>query len=179
MISVELTVGLKIPDLTALTAANAIRRRLGYADALQALHRSDYYRLDLDVGDRDAAEALARELAEETNLFVNPNKHTYQVRFPEDHAADARQDGEYTVNVLVSNPDDSAGEGILSALRGRLGYGDRVRGVDTGVLWTMQLAADSPGQAREIAEDIAVTRSQSEGILINPHFQDYEMWLGE
>ncbi len=178
MIAVELTVSLKIPDVTALTAANAIRRRLGYADVLTSLRRADYYRLDLEAGDRSQAEELARELAEETNLFVNPNKHVYEVRFPEDRGGDGATDGEYDVSVLVTNPDDATGAGILSALQGRLGYGGRVVGVETGVLWTMRLAADSAEQAREMAEDITVTRSQSKGILINPHFQDCEIRLG-
>ena len=60
MISGELAVSLKIPDVTALTAANAIRRRLGYADELVRLERADYYRLDLNVADRAPAESLVR-----------------------------------------------------------------------------------------------------------------------
>ncbi len=178
MISVELVVSLKIPDVTALTAGNAIRRRLGYEDELSALDRADYYRIDLDVDDREAAEALATEMAEETNLFVNPNKHVYELRFAEDRGANAGQDGEWLVNVLVTSPDDSSGEGIASALTDRHGY-DQVAGVETGVLWSMHIAGDSEDAAREIAENITVTRSQSQGILINPHFQEYEMWMGE
>jgi phosphoribosylformylglycinamidine (FGAM) synthase PurS component len=177
MISVELVVSLKIPDVTALTAGNAIRRRLGYEDALKALDRADYYCLELDVEDREAAEALVSEVAEETNLFVNPNKHVYEVRFPEDRTG-VSEDGEWLVSVLVTSPDDSSGEGIASALNGRLGYRE-VQSVVTGVLWTMRIAADSEDAAREIAEAITVTRSQSQGILMNPHFQEYEMWVGE
>ncbi|MFW6156334.1 MAG: phosphoribosylformylglycinamidine synthase subunit PurS, partial [Armatimonadota bacterium] len=84
MTTVELVVGLKIPDVTALTAGNAIRRRLGYEDVLSSLERADYYRIEIDVDDREKAEAIAREIAEDTNLFVNPNKHTYHIQFPED-----------------------------------------------------------------------------------------------
>ncbi|MBD3292249.1 MAG: hypothetical protein GF393_04955 [Armatimonadia bacterium] len=178
MISVELVVGLKIPDVTALTAGNAIRRRLGYEGVLSALERADYYRIDVDVDDREAAEALVSEMAEETNLFVNPNKHVYELRNPEKRGANAGQDGEWLVNVLVTSPDDSSGDGIASALNGRLGYG-KVSGVETGVLWTMQIVADSEEAAREVAESITVTRSQSQGILMNPHFQEYEVWMGE
>ncbi|MGI5820035.1 MAG: phosphoribosylformylglycinamidine synthase subunit PurS [Armatimonadota bacterium] len=178
MTTVELVVGLKIPDVTALTAGNAIRRRLGYDDVLSSLSRADYYRIDLDVDDRDIAEKLVREMAEETNLFVNPNKHMYDVQFPEHRGANANVDGEWLVNVLVTSPDDSSGEGIASALTGRLGY-DQVSGVETGVLWTMRIKAGSEAEAREVAESITVTRSQSQGILMNPHFQEYEMWVGE
>jgi len=178
MISVELVVSLKIPDVTALTAGNAIRRRLGDEDVLSSLTRADYYRIDLDVDDREAAEALVSEMAEETNLFVNPNKHVYELRNPESRGEAANDDGEWLVNVLVTSPDDSSGEGIASALNGRLGYGD-VSAVETGVLWTMQIVADNEEAAREVAESITVTRSQSQGILMNPHFQEYELWVGE
>lgn len=177
MISVELVVSLKIPDVTALTAGNAIRRRLGYDDVLSALDRADYYCIDLDVDGREAAEELAREMAEETNLFVNPNKHVYELRFPEDHEETVKGNGEWLVNVLVTSPDDTTGEGIASALHDRLGY-DQVTNVETGVLWTMRIKAESEDEAREVAESITVTRSQSQGILMNPHFQEYEMWVG-
>jgi len=178
MITVELVVNLKIPDVTALTAANAIRRRLGYADRLLELHRADYYRLELDVPDRAAAEALLRELAEDTNLFVNPNKHVFEVRFPEDRDGGEAAPGEQVVNVLVTSPDDSSGAGIASTLRGHLGYA-AVSSVATGVLWTLRLVADSPEDARAMAEEIAITRSQSQGILMNPHFQEIEVWMGQ
>ena len=178
MITVELVVGLKIPDVTALTAGNAIRRRLGYEDVLSSLDRADYYLIDLDVDDREAADTLVREMAEDTNLFVNPNKHVYELRFPEDRGANANVDGEWLVNVLVTSPDDTSGEGIASALQGRLGY-EQVAGVGTGVLWSMRIKADSEASAREVAENITVTRSHNQGILMNPHFQEYEMWVGE
>lgn len=178
MISVELVVSLKIPDVTALTAGNAIRRRLGYEDVLTALDRADFYRLELEVDDRERAEELMREVAEETNLFVNPNKHVYELRFPEDRDGDGSEDGEWLVNVLVSSPDDTSGEGIRAALHDRLGY-HQVANVETGVLWTMRIRAESEDEAREVAESITVTRSQSQGILMNPHFQEYEMWVGE
>ncbi len=79
MQTLELLVSLKIPDVTALTAASSIRRRLGYDEVLKELRRSDYYSLDLNTTDPQVANELAHELAEKTNLFVNPNKHSYEV----------------------------------------------------------------------------------------------------
>ena len=80
MVSVELLVTLKIPDVTALTAANAVRRRLGYADTLAEMHRADYYCIDVAGDDADTALGLVRQMAERTTLFVNPNKHAFHVR---------------------------------------------------------------------------------------------------
>ena len=178
MITVELLVTLKIPDVTALTAANTLRRRLGYAETLRELRRADYYALDLNVDNPDEALELARDMAEHTNLFVNPNKHAYQVRLAQERGAEGSGNGERVVSVLVTDPADSSPAGILNSLRAAPDYGEQVQGVRTGVLWTLRLLADSEQRAREMAEDITVTRSQSQGLLLNPHFQQYEMWMG-
>jgi len=174
MQSVELLVKLKIPDVTALTAAGALRRRMGYEDALLSLTRADYYRLELGTEDAGEALSLARDLAEKTNVFVNPNKHVYELRAGSKDIAAAR-DG-YRVQVLVTDPLDGSAEGALAALQGRLGYGGRVTGLVKGVLWTLDLACDSAEEARRIASDIAVTRSREQGLLMNPHFQECRVW---
>ncbi len=176
MQTVELTVELKIPDVTALTASNALRRRLGYQDTLIELKRADYYRLGLNVADEQAALALATELAEQTNLFVNPNKHRYSVTAGSGQSADPRPDGLWTINVLVTDPDSGAGSGVLAALQGRLGYADRVVDVVAGNLWILTLQAESREQAEQVAEKLAVTVSREQGLLLNPHFQQYQMW---
>jgi len=168
---VELLVRLKIPDVTALTAANSLRRRMGYAEQLASLRRADYYRLGLNVESPDEAKALAVELAERTNLFVNPNKHLYEVRLPEEHGAGSTQGEAYEVEVLVTDPNDGSAQGVLSALRGRLGYGDQVASLLKGVLWVLSLRADDLAQARALAEEIAVTKRIDQGLLVNPHFQ--------
>lgn len=178
MVSVELLVTLKIPDVTALTAANTIRRRLGYGERLVNLRRADYYRLDLDLEDPQAALAMVREMAERTNLFVNPNKHSFTVRTRQERGQPVAGNGAWTVNVLVTDPADTSPAGILAALQAIPAYGDTVLKVQRGVLWTMKLMAESEQQAVQMAEDITVTRSQSRGLLMNPHFQTYEMWVG-
>lgn len=172
MKSVELLVRLKIPDVTALTAANALRRNMGYSQ-LRELQRADYYRLDLQVETDEAAAALARELAEKTNLFVNPNKHVYEIVTR--HEAAAPREGRL-VRVLVTDPHDGSAEGMLSALQGRLGYGNRVTGLTKGLLWSMLLEAEDQAEARRLAAEIAETKSLDQGLLVNPHFQEFEVW---
>lgn len=175
MESVELLVRLKIPDVTALTAAGALRRRMGYAEVLKSLKRADYFRLQLNVADSAAAIELATELAEKTNVFVNPNKHVYEVRAGS-HQAVAESDGRHVVHVLVTDPTDGSAEGALSALQGRLGYGERVTGLVKGVLWSLELACESRARAEELAREIAVTTARDQGLLLNPHFQECEIW---
>jgi hypothetical protein len=177
MRSVELLVSLKIPDVTALTAANVLRRRMGYADSLKELKRADYYRLDLNCDTDAEAIALAEELAVKTNEFVNPNKHVFTVRLPSrgDDGA-AASNGVHTAHVLVTDPTDGSAEGIVSALTGRLGYGGKVQGVLRGMLWTLKLACESDEQAQEMAKAVAITEARDRGLLMNPHFQECEVW---
>lgn len=175
MYEVELLVKLKIPDVTALTAAGALRRRMGYESTLASLQRADYYRLGLEAPDAAAAHALAVELAEKTNLFVNPNKHVYELR-EGGHAPEAVRDGRHVVQVLVTDPHDGSAEGALAALQGRLGYGGRVQSLLKGTLWTLELVCDSREAALELARDIAITRARDRGLLMNPHFQEVEIW---
>lgn len=172
MKNVELLVRLKIPDVTALTAANALRRSMGYTQ-LRELGRADYYRLALNADTDDEAVALARELAEKTNLFVNPNKHVYEVVTSREAAAPAQ--GQHA-QVLVTDPHDGSAEGMLSALQGRLGYADRVAGLTRGVLWTMVLDVPDAAGARRLAAEMAETKSLEKGLLVNPHFQEFEVW---
>jgi phosphoribosylformylglycinamidine (FGAM) synthase PurS component len=176
MQTVELTVELKIPDVTALTAANALRRRLGYQDTLIALNRADYYRLELNVDSEQAALDLTTEMAEQTNLFVNPNKHRFSVTAGAANAVASEGDGTQTINVLVTDPDSGKGSGVLGALQGRLGYGDRVADVTAGNLWILKLKAETHEQAEQMAHDIAVTLSREQGLLLNPHFQECQIW---
>lgn len=178
MVSVELLVTLKIPDVTALTAANTVRRRLGYADTLAELHRADYYCIDVAGDDADAALSLVRDMAERTTLFVNPNKHAYHVRLLEDRGKPVEGNGDKTVNVLITDPADASPAGILSSLQAREDCGDAAQGVRSGVLWTMRLSAPSDEEALRMAEDITITTSQNHGVLMNPHFQECEFWAG-
>lgn len=171
MVEVELLVRLKIPDVTALTAANSLRRRMGYGDTLRRLRRADYYRMGLNVETVEEGLALARELAENTNLFVNPNKHTYDLRLPEQTMAQS-SGPTHEVEVLVTDPNDGWAQGALSALQGRLGYGQRVGSLTKGVLWVLELVVPDREAAKVLAEEIAITRRIDRGLLVNPHFQE-------
>jgi phosphoribosylformylglycinamidine (FGAM) synthase PurS component len=171
MQSVELLVKLKIPDVTALTAAGALRRRMGYREVLKSLRRADYYRLELAAADGQEAQALAQELAERTNVFVNPNKHVYEIRAGGQQCATTPA-GYQVAQVLVTDPNDGSAEGALAALQGRLGYGGRVLGLVRGVLWTLELDCADRQEAERVAGEIAVTRRRDAGLLMNPHFQE-------
>ncbi len=172
---IELLVKLKIPDVTALTAASALRRRMGYAEVLHDLQRADYYALHLQVDSQQTALALAEELADKTNLFVNPNKHTYELRIAGQRGAPVPEDGVWPVEVLVTDAEGAEAEDIQQALHERLGYVEQVQSVAQGTLWIMKLSAPDAEAATQLAQQITITQARAEGLLINPHFQDWKI----
>jgi phosphoribosylformylglycinamidine (FGAM) synthase PurS component len=171
MYAIELLVTLKIPDVTALTAANSLRRRLGYAERLVSLQRADYYRLELEAESEAAALDLVRDLALRTNHFVNPNKHSFAVRPYDQRVSPPSRDGLFEVEVLTTDAEGDRSADLETALAGDRAAQGHVKAVHTGVLWTLRLRADTPQEAVELARDIAVTRSRDQGLLANPHFQ--------
>ncbi len=171
MVKIALLVRLKIPDVTALTAKNALQRRMGYAEILKDLRREDYYLLEVQ-GDKASARELVTKLAEDTNYFVNPNKHAFTV-CPWGEWPGEGDNGVQTVRLLVTDPADTWAEGTTAALRERTG--GQVQSVERGIMWTLRLAADSAEAARKMAEEIAVTKRIDQGLLVNPHFQEYHI----
>lgn len=176
MQTVELTVELKTPDVTAQTAASALRSRMGYESTLVSLSRADYFRLAIRADDPQQAVQVADTLAQNTTLFLNPLKQRYQVQ-PGLHNSLVSDDaGTWTVHVLVTDDGNEVGKTILESLHRGSGVGAQVQSVVVGTLWALTLRSDSPEQARQMAEQMAVTRSRSEGLLLNPHYQDSEIW---
>lgn len=171
MPDIELLVTLKIPDVTALTAANSLRRRLGYAQRLVALQRADYYCLEVEAESDKAALALVTQLAQRTNYFVNPNKHTFMARVLEPRVNPPKRKGGYEVEVVVTDAEGDRSGDLEQALAGEPLAEGKVRAVHTGVLWVLTLKADTAQDALELAREITVTRARDQGLLANPHFQ--------
>ena len=176
MQTVELTVELKTPDVIAQTAASALRGRMGYESALVSLSRADYFRLAIHADNPQQAVQVADTLARDTTLFLNPLKHRYQVQPGLHNSLISDDDGAGPVHVLVTDDGNEAGKTILKSLHDGQGVGEQVQSVVVGTLWALTLRGDSPEQARQMAEQMAVTRSRSEGLLLNPHYQDSEVW---
>jgi phosphoribosylformylglycinamidine (FGAM) synthase PurS component len=171
MLEVELLVSLKIPDVTALTAAGSLRRRLGFAQRLADLRRADYYRLEVDAETEKSALALITQLAQRTNHFVNPNKHMFTTRIAAPRLNPPKKKGGYEVEVVVTDAEgDRAGDLEQALASDPLAEG-KIKAVHAGVLWTLTLKTDTAAEAIEAARDITVTRARDQGLLANPHFQ--------
>ncbi|HAZ64439.1 MAG TPA: hypothetical protein DCZ72_12645 [Armatimonadetes bacterium] len=167
---VELTVWLKIPDMTALTARRTLQQRMGYGEQLADLTRTDWWRMELDVADEAAALALGEELAGRTTVFVNPNKHGYRVATT---ASPRERHPELTpVSVVTGFKGDPRATLTLEALQGRLGYGDRVRDLALGTFWTFWLREPDLAAAQALAQQMTLRTDRGTGLLVNPH----SMW---
>ncbi|MBC7288333.1 MAG: hypothetical protein H5T86_09875, partial [Armatimonadetes bacterium] len=139
------------------------------------LQRADYYLFDVDAATEGEALELVRHIAEHTNLFVNPNKHSFQVHLWKPPGEAEAVNGAYRLRCLVRDADIDRGAALLDSLR-KLGYGERVHALTAGTLWTLTIRAPDPDTARQIAEEIAITRSRTKGLLANPHYHECEIW---
>ena len=178
MADIELLVRSKAVDLVASTARRTLQTDMGFASRLSLLQREDYWKIRVGC-EAEAAADLARELAHKTKLFVNPNKHTCRIRidgqFIEGSEDEGAEPGVRTVHALISFRDDEAAVLTAETLRSTLGYGEAVQSVTRGVWWSLGLVAPSDDAARRLAESIIVTKSVDEGLLVNPHSQEYSI----
>jgi hypothetical protein len=154
-------------DLAALTAEETIRKRVPGGEALARLDRADLWEFDYEDGDefRGALEKLVRE----SNLFVNPNKHVF--RFAEDFRAGWR---ERCVLVAVRGKEDLEGAVAEETLRSRYRL-PGLRGVRYATLWVLRVEAPAGEDGLSLAESLAVATGVGGGLLVNPHYQEYEI----
>src|SRR5262245_37632149 len=153
---------LKVPDPTALTAKDTLRRWLGFADVLKDIERSDVFVFLWE--DTAAARTILERLARDTNLLQNPNKHFFEIAV-----------GSETLhprgNVWVLTHEAGVGAEIGSVLtRRRLVEGDAPQ-VARGVLWELTGPEDR-GRLSRMAAEIAETRERRAGLLANPHLEN-------
>ncbi|MBN1826158.1 MAG: hypothetical protein JW958_07825 [Candidatus Eisenbacteria bacterium] len=162
-----LLVRLRVPDVTALTAEETIRKRVAGGGRLVRLDRLDLWEFRHRDGAafREKLDALVRD----SNLFVNPNKHAY--RITGDYRRGWREGGYL---VLVRGREDLEGKVAEETLARRYAI-DGLHGVRYGVLWRMKLEGTGGAEGLALAESLAVTRAPKGGLLVNPHVQTWSV----
>ncbi|MCK4548360.1 MAG: hypothetical protein KAW17_13070 [Candidatus Eisenbacteria sp.] len=166
---IALVVRLKVPDTTALSAEDVLRRKMGYGDRLGRLRREDWWLFEVDTGDGARARARVGEWARRCTSLVNPNKHRARVELPREKSGSGSG-----VRVLVRDRDDVRARSMLAFLRYSLGASDLLS-LRSGTLWTVEPGAGEK-DPRSLAEGIAATRSRRRGLLANPHAQTFEIY---
>ncbi len=169
--SVALQVRLKIPDTTALSAEDILKRKMGYADRVERLEREDWWLFEVEADDPARARERVVEWAARCTALVNPNKHYSTVQVI---GAWPPEGGGAGVRILVRDREDVRADSMLAFLRKSFGARD-LAGLSSGTLWTLT-AGPTETDARSLAAEITVLRSQAHGLLANPHAQVFEIW---
>jgi phosphoribosylformylglycinamidine (FGAM) synthase PurS component len=162
---VEVFVSLRVPDRVALTALRTLTTEMDYGDDLVSLKREDYYTIQVGAKTQNEAVEYVKNMVGETTVFANPNKETAEV------VPKTRPVSKSDMVAVLVYPKPGIISGSLKERLVRLGH-DKVESIGRGVLWKLELRGkDKLGTAT----DIAVTKSRTEGLLFNPHSEDFEI----
>lgn len=145
MPEVELFVGLKIPDTTAITTFHTLEK-IGYKQ-LKKVKRELYYKFEIDGNKDEFIEQISK-----VDILVNANKNNFRTELEKEDNA---------VRILVKETDDNC-ESLLNTLKNRLGFA-QINKIEKGVLWTLHEVD------KQTAEDI------TKKLLYNEHYQDYSI----
>jgi len=131
--SIELFVGLKIPDTTGITAFHTIEK-MGYK--ISKLKREIYYKFDVSSDEEKFADKIGN-----VDILVNANKNKF-------HNKLEKQDGVFYI--LVKDLDDDC-SGLLHTLQERLGLKEITK-MEKGVLWAIGVGSEEV--AKEIGDKL-------------------------
>ncbi len=145
--TIDMTVSLKVPDATAITALQTLQR-IGFSK-IKDVKRADYYKFLIE----DDAEKFKKQISK-VDILVNANKHSCSFSIPKDNL----------VNILVKNINGEE-NGILPILKNRLGF-KNIKKIEKSILWSLSIDAGE-NEAKKIADK--ATRE----LLVNEHYQEY------
>ena len=145
----EMTVSLKMPDATAITALQTLHK-IGFSK-ISGIKRSDYYKFSIEGDLGKFKDDICK-----VDILVNANKHSCSFSIPREN----------DVKILVKNINDD-GSSILSTLKNRLGF-NGIKKIEKGTLWSLSVDADE-NESRKIADKAA------KELLVNENYQEYEI----
>ena len=152
--TVEMIVGLKVPDNTAITTLQTLQK-IGF-DKVKDVKRADYYKFSIE-GDEDKF----KEKISKVDILVNANKHFFAFHLGKNAISKA-----CIFFVIVKNINDD-GSSILSILKKRLGF-KNIEKIEKATLWSLTMDSDE-NEAKKIADKAA------KELLVNEHYQEYEI----
>ena len=199
----ELWVRLKVTDLVAQTAWMTLTEKLDFSADLEGLVRYSFWGMDVEgAGAREVLDQIDRAIRHDST-FTNQNKHHYSLTvkaclsdgevsgssevltagdldLENDYPVDLRNAGDmdgqdiYACDLLVRELRSERENGFASRLNARLD-GAVVSRMKAGETWRLMVRASGEKDAVRKVEEMAVTRSRRDGLLLNPHYQSFEM----
>ncbi len=183
----RLWVRLKTIDLVAQTAWMTLTDKMGFADDLCGILRYSYWAMEAEGESAGVVcEAIDREIRMDST-FTNQNKHLYSLAVT---GGDGAATGDLSIDrdfprvkcggrifacdLFVSEQGGGKNEGYASRLNARLD-GAKVTGMKSGEVWRILVRAEDVEEAARKVEEMAVTRTRKHGLLLNPHYQAFEL----
>jgi len=200
---VQLWVRLKVIDLVTQTARITLTEKLDFADVLRGITHYWYWGMDAEAADARSALAEIDRVIRLDSAFTNQNKHLYRLVAGKDLAlgdlalekdypavgADTSTPGPvaeppmgpyaeisalFAIDCLVRERRPDREAGFTERLNARL-KGVAVSNMKCGEAWRLVVSAPAEKQALAAVEKMLVSRSRREGLLLNPHYQTYEI----
>ena len=135
---IDLFVGLKIPDTTAITTLHTIEK-MGYKE-LKKVKRELYYSFEIEGNEQEFINKISK-----IDILVNANKNNFRTKVKEEENAST---------ILVQDIDDNC-LGLLSTLKEKLGLKE-IKSMEKGVLWTLYFDKKNKDIAIKITKDLLV-----------------------
>jgi phosphoribosylformylglycinamidine (FGAM) synthase PurS component len=162
----------RLPDLVAITAKQTLTDIMGYKELLNHLESSILFELTIALREGNASE-LIKEATEKTTLFFNPNKE-YILMLNENEDISKAFNIREGIGIIARISDIEGTKDLAPILWKNFGYKE-IKEVKKYQLWYMILNTDDKTKAERLANEILITRSRKEGLLINPHYQKAEI----
>ena len=167
--TVEMIVGLKVPDATAMTALQTLQK-IGF-NKIRDVKRADYYKFLIE-GDADKFKNKISKV----DILVNANKHFFAFKIKKNASPEMSEREPHYHSllhftaciffVIVKNINDD-GSSILSTLKNRLGF-KHIKNVEKSTLWSLDINANE-SEGKKIADKAA------KDLLVNENYQEYEI----
>ena len=184
----NLWVRLKVVDLVVQTAWMTLTEKLDLGGRLVGLARYSFWRIDLEGADKAAALTEVDRVIRMDSAFTNQNKHVYQLEIDGGPSAGGlalekdypvmAESGDtrwtHAVDCLIRELTTAREEGYRDRLNAKLESVEATE-VVSGEVWRMLVRAESEREAIETVEAVTVTRSRRQGLLLNPHYQRFEI----
>jgi phosphoribosylformylglycinamidine (FGAM) synthase PurS component len=195
----KLWVKLKVTDLVVETAWLTLTEKLEFGDLLYGLAKYSCWFMTCEGKNSEVIiNALDRVISLDST-FTNQNKHKYSLVVEGEGAssgedgkeavlrrgdlqpekdfpfrAEAGSAGVYACDCMISELESDKDKSYADRLNGKLD-GVSVSEMRAGLVWRMIVRADGKDDAAEKVKKMAVTRSRREGLLLNPHYQEFEI----
>jgi hypothetical protein len=203
-VRVELWVRLKVIDLVTQTARITLAEKLGFGDVLRGMTHYWYWGMDAEGKDRDLVVEEIDRAVRLDGAFTNQNKHRYRLaaggtpvrgdlaleedypagpdvpargagaESPRGRSAGTSGPGLFAFDCLVREKRRDRETGFAERLNARL-KGVAVSEMKHGELWRIVVSASTNEAALADVERMLVSRSRREGLLLNPHYQEFEI----